>query len=522
MGDCRIQLARILNSTDFDATGREHRFFSYVVEETLAGRGDRIKAYSIAVEVFGRGQSFDPQSDPIVRIEAGHLRRAIERYYLTSGQADPILITIPKGGYVPVFSYRERTALAELPAPVVSRQVTEHAVRWTKSRLLMAAVLVVFLAVAASAAWWWTFDRSVAPERPRVLVEAFDNPAGTDGARAVAVGLKEEIVQQLSKFGDILVMESAAKAGDTSIPPPRFVVAGSVVLSPDDFLLRVRLINRANNSILWADSYNGPLKVTAFVDAQAEIARNVSRNLAQTYGIIFQADQNLNVNNAPDDWTAYACTLSFFEYRIEVDAERRSSVRACLEKTVDRFPAYATAWGLLSLIYIDDYRFEFAADPASSSATLQRALDAASQGMALDPSNIRARQAKMLALYFNKDIDAALKLGKQSLEINPNDTEFISEYGERLALSGNWHDGCALVTEARQQNPGATAYYETDLRFARISPAINSKQLRGWRNLHLSHTLSIIWSELLYSVKPETQPKPTGSASGWSRIVQTW
>ena len=109
--DCRAQLARILDSADFDATGREHRFLSYVVEEALSGRGDRIKAYSIAVEVFGRDESFDPQTDPIVRIEAGHLRRALERYYLTSGQADPILITIPKGGYVPVFSLRSPPAV---------------------------------------------------------------------------------------------------------------------------------------------------------------------------------------------------------------------------------------------------------------------------------------------------------------------------------------------------------------------------------------------------------------------------
>ena len=75
--------------------------------ETLSGRADRIKAYSIAVEVFGRGASFDPQSDPVVRIEAGRVRRALERYYLTAGSSDPIAITIPKGSYVPVFS-RER------------------------------------------------------------------------------------------------------------------------------------------------------------------------------------------------------------------------------------------------------------------------------------------------------------------------------------------------------------------------------------------------------------------------------
>ena len=48
----------------------------------------------------------------------------------------------------------------------------------------------------------------------------------------------------------------------------------------------------------------------------------------------------------------------------------------------------------------------------------------------------------MLALYFNKEIDAALRVGKQALAINPNDTEFMGEYGERLAVSGNWRDGC--------------------------------------------------------------------------------
>jgi hypothetical protein len=91
---------------DFEATDRERRFLGYVVEETLAGRGSRIKAYSIAVEVFGRNAAFDPQNDPIVRINAGHLRRSLERYYLTAGRADPVLITIPKGGYVPTFEAR--------------------------------------------------------------------------------------------------------------------------------------------------------------------------------------------------------------------------------------------------------------------------------------------------------------------------------------------------------------------------------------------------------------------------------
>jgi TolB-like protein len=462
--DCRAQLALILNSADFDATGREHRFFSHVVEEALSGRGDRIKAYSIAVEVFGRGESFDPQTDPIVRIEASHLRRALERYYLTSGHADPILITILKGGYVPVFSLRSQPSLAEPPVPVVSPIIAEPPVRWMASRLLLPAVLVAFLAAGTSVlAWWWTAARPGAPETPRVLVEQFDNLTGTHAAAAIAIGLKEEVVSQLSKFNDIVVMESAARGDDPSISPSRFVLAGSVNLSGDAFRLRVRLINRADASVLWAHSYDGAMKVAELVGAEADIARNVSTTLAQTYGVIFQADANLDVDNPPDDWAAYTCTLTFYAYRVAVDPEARSSVRTCLEKAVGRFPNYATAWGLLSLIYIDDYRFEFAADRASSAAALERALVAARRAVELDPLNIRGRQAEMLALYFNKEIDAALRVGKQALTINPNDTEFMGEYGERLAISGNWHDGCRLVAEARQRNPGSSAYYEADL-----------------------------------------------------------
>ena len=74
-----------------------------MVEETLAGRGGRIKAYNIATEVFGRDVNFDPQLDPVVRMEARRLRRSLERFYLTEGKNSSIRIAMPKGGYVPEF-----------------------------------------------------------------------------------------------------------------------------------------------------------------------------------------------------------------------------------------------------------------------------------------------------------------------------------------------------------------------------------------------------------------------------------
>ena len=80
----REQLGRILASPEFHATDKMRGFLRFVVEEKLAGRSHRLKGYTVAVEVFGRGEDFDAANDPIVRIQAGRLRRALERYYLVA------------------------------------------------------------------------------------------------------------------------------------------------------------------------------------------------------------------------------------------------------------------------------------------------------------------------------------------------------------------------------------------------------------------------------------------------------
>jgi hypothetical protein len=102
--EVREYLRKLLACGDFSTSDRNRRFLSYVVEETLAGRGSRIKAYTIAVAAFDRGEDFDPLTDPIVRIEASRLRRSLEPYYLTAGKADRIRIEIPKGSYIATFA----------------------------------------------------------------------------------------------------------------------------------------------------------------------------------------------------------------------------------------------------------------------------------------------------------------------------------------------------------------------------------------------------------------------------------
>lgn len=458
--ECRAQLERILKSAEFDATDRERRFLTYVVDETLAGRANRIKAYSIAVEVFGRDASFDPQADPIVRVEAGHLRRAIERYYLTAGQADPILITIPKGGYVPNFSVRSmpHPVKKEPAATLASAQLRP---RWRNNPLLaLAATILVTTTVVLA---WFGYSSRLTPSKPevpRLLVEWFDDLSGNGESAALARGLTQEVISQLSKFKDIVVVQSP---DPTTLPQVRYVLAGSVELSDDAFRFRVRMLNRADGSVLWAQSYDGATTVPGLLEAQADVAQNVATSLAQSYGVIFQADARLVVPNPPDDWAAYSCTLSYYAYRASFDPAARPSVRSCLERAVERFPHYATGWALLAQTYIDDVRFHYPFDPAWSPASLDKALAAARQAVELEPLNIRGLQAQMFALYLKKEVNAAVSVGSRAMAINPNDTELMGEYGYRLAMSGKWDEGCALVAEARERNPGPLAYYEAAL-----------------------------------------------------------
>ena len=78
--EVRAALERILASRCFEQAARSSAFLRFVVEQTLAGQGGRLKGYTIAVEVFGRPPDFDAQTDPLVRVEAGRLRRRLIEY----------------------------------------------------------------------------------------------------------------------------------------------------------------------------------------------------------------------------------------------------------------------------------------------------------------------------------------------------------------------------------------------------------------------------------------------------------
>jgi len=101
--EIRGQVARILATPHFSRSQMLTRFLRFIVELTVEGKASELKEYRLGVDVFDRGEKFDPRIDPIVRLQAAKLRSRLAEYYSIDGRDDVVLITVPKGSYIPSF-----------------------------------------------------------------------------------------------------------------------------------------------------------------------------------------------------------------------------------------------------------------------------------------------------------------------------------------------------------------------------------------------------------------------------------
>jgi Tol biopolymer transport system component len=158
----REQLNKILASSLFANADRSRALLKFVVEQTVDERRDRVKEYTVGAEALGRGESFDPRTDTIVRAEASRLRSRLERYYADEGKADPVEITLPKGSYIPQFFDRKIGPVSpeetvDTPEKSVHAHSGSRRYRW----ITVAAVAVVVVAVVS--AFWSILHHRIVP-----------------------------------------------------------------------------------------------------------------------------------------------------------------------------------------------------------------------------------------------------------------------------------------------------------------------------------------------------------------------
>lgn len=167
------ELERILETKWLRESQQLSALLRHIVQETLEGRAEGLKEYSLGLEVFHRSPDYDPRNDAIVRVQASLLRKRLAAYYENEGRRSALRITLPRGGYVPQFEAAAPAAVVDIPEPAPPvAQPPDGRRRW---RLYLYGLLSGLAVAAAIGAWFNSRPRVTASECP-ALWSAFVKP----------------------------------------------------------------------------------------------------------------------------------------------------------------------------------------------------------------------------------------------------------------------------------------------------------------------------------------------------------
>ena len=450
--DIRAHLAQLLASPAFPASSRNAKLLGYLVDEALAGRNDRIKAYDLAVSVLGRDASFDPQVDPIVRVEVGRLRRELDRYYLTDGRAEPFRINIPKGRYVAVWE-----ALGQ-PAAAAPTLAPDHQSSASDLRAAIVAPLAPMPTGLRPAP-------RTEPAWPRLIVQPFRNVGGGEIGEWLAIGLTENLIANLSGCDCVEVyaalpdgsLRGTPLAGDSA---PAFALGGIVERSLDRVRVTARLADHGSGQIAWSDRFQRSLPSMTVFDFAAEVAGTIAGRVAGAYGVIHRAAMpQLAATRSPDGpWLAYASIQRAFAYRRTFDRSAYAEVRADLELAVRDRPDCAAAQAMWAFAHLDAARFGIVVSGVRSDE-LHAGLQAAQLAAELAPHSALALQSLAALRYACGEVEGAELTQRQAIARNPNDPEGLAQLGWRLLARGRWEEGASLMQTAIGSSLVVPAWY---------------------------------------------------------------
>ncbi len=396
--DVLRELQAVLDSPHFDASPRSRSFLRFIVEETLAGRQAGLTQLAIATRVFGRRGDFDPTIDPVVRIQAGRLRRSLERLYLMAGPRAGIRLELPRGTYVPAFHRTEaRVARPEASASEVD------------------------------ADGW-----------PCVVLDLHDEPAGR---------FVDHLALELGRYGDVRVARRG-ELGELRGAGPGgqlFVLAGVAARAEGALRVTVRLVEHGSGRQVWAEEYEGRSSSDEF---QAETARRVAARVASEQGLVVQTLLS-HGRPAPHDGSTFAALLRSFRFFLARDPAELEATLDALRRAAERDPSCALVWLQLARLHVANHAFEIG--PADTS--LEQGLACAAAAVRLDPASQRARAALAFGLLVKGELGAGRAEAEAALALHPDSLVYLETLGWLLALLGDWERGLHTVRTAAARNP---------------------------------------------------------------------
>jgi adenylate cyclase len=409
------QLQRIFASSQFDGTKTQRAFLKYVVRKTIEGKSDQIKGYTIATEVFGRGGDFDQKSDPIVSIQANKLRRALERYYLTTGKRDPIRIDIPKGSYIPAFI--EQTGVApDRAAGSENNPSPGHEGAW-----------------------------------PTLVVRQFKNLTGDPDFDYLAIGLTTELAMEINRCQDVRVLMYGPEGRGRRISDSaaRFAIDGTIQKEKSKIKVNVQLIDLKTGFQIWGDTHHSNFRANQIITFQEKVAQEVTAQIAGEFGIITRTLAPESKGKPPAKLKTFEAILRFHEYDRTLTPESFSRALEALSHAANFEPGCGQVWTMLGHLYANI----FSLDLPGFEKPLKKAIKFAEKGAHLNPANQRARATLAFVSFFANELGAALREIKKALLLNPNSIFMLDGVGYIMTLLGQWAQGPELIRKVIATNP---------------------------------------------------------------------
>ncbi len=476
-GQIQAALDELLGWQGISRSPQLSQLLRYVVEKTLGGDTSSIKAYAIAVDVFGRPPTFDPQSDPIVRVQARRLRTLLEQYYELGKGESEVQIHLPLGRYVPEFSLVRRPIHgapppadppppAEVAAPAVPPAAAAAVAAVpagpaprsrTRNFVLTAVLGLCFTLIGVALAVMivrWTLPgvqpaAPAIPDIPVVSLGSFDNLTGNAALDKDVVDLASAIGNDLAPFEYVKVSKDASA----------LVLTATVQGTAAQPIMRATLTSGQTGGIVWSTMLQSPSGATDGA-ALRELAPMLVRQLTGARGPLFAAGRAwLAQQTAPTATpNEYVCRLAFDSWRETRNEGQALDAIGCFQKLMDRNPNDPLA--MAGSASVASWRVQMNARPGDQLvALLVDEKAAADLAVKLMPNSSFVREQQSLVLARQGSLDDAEAAIAAAVNLNPNSLDAISIKGLYLALQGDWAHGVPLAQEALDGAPSPPPFY---------------------------------------------------------------
>ncbi|MEO5807767.1 tetratricopeptide repeat protein [Devosia sp.] len=455
-------LGDVLGWEEMSRSPQLGKFLNYIVMRTLDGDGQGIKAYAIAVDVFGRNPDFDPQTDPIVRVQARRLRALLDSYYDGPGRGSFVRLYLPVGRYTPEFhsgtAAQERRQSAEV---VPESRFSGMARSWLALAFLVLAVAALAIVMSTMGPGMMsTLHASEGPQPPSVTVFEFQNLTGDANRKPLVAGLSIELVTDLEQFEDVTVRYAgtgvAAVPAD-SLQETDYNLTGIARISDGNVQYSAILTDARSSTVVWSKSISmkqGQAFETAGLDA---ISRDFSLILGSTRGPLHAAGREwVGAAIAPGSArSVYGCLMQFHQFRDTGLMADGALASDCFAGLPDGDRQSGRALAAAAILLID------APQPRDGDGAARVALARDDMQMALAQSPISGFVWEQQARFAQAqgDVEASRVAFSSSVQLNPANADALAGFARLLALGGNLDDAIEMSNAAVYASPEPPPWY---------------------------------------------------------------